>query len=244
MQVAVKVIQNYFSPDAVETFERERQLLARLQHASIARLVDGGIDADERPYLVMEFVDGSPMDEHCRTARLPARARIELFLEVCAAVDHAHRHLIVHRDLKPSNILVDREGAVKLLDFGIARALEEPQRGEETSPLTPRYASPEQARGESVTTAATSTPWVSCWRNSSRDRICRARCGATSRQCCAAPGRTFPSDAIPRRGSWPRISSAPFGSSRCTRGHARPATSSVSSYVATPWRRQPRRWPS
>ena len=125
-----------------ERFLRERQLLASLQHPSIVRVLDAGHTADGRPYLVMELVDGVPIDRYA--ARLGVRQRLEIFLRVCDGVSHAHRQLIIHRDLKPSNILVDAAGQPKLLDFGIAKLLNETgdptQLAEQL--LTPNYASP------------------------------------------------------------------------------------------------------
>ncbi|MCP4249280.1 MAG: serine/threonine protein kinase [bacterium] len=141
-------------------FLAERQALADLDHPSIARLLDGGADADGAPYLVMEYVDGVPIDEHCDAGRLTTRQRLELFQVVCVAVQHAHQRLIVHRDLKPGNILVTANGTPKLLDFGIAKLLEpDSARGQNptltTWPwMTPEYASPEQIQGRAVTTAA------------------------------------------------------------------------------------------
>lgn len=138
----------------------ERQILADLAHPNIARLLDGGTTDEGTPYLVLERVDGLPIDRYCDQHRLSLRRRLELFQEICAAVDHAHRRLIVHRDLKPSNILVEDGGAVKLLDFGIAKLLD-PQRSSSSLQLTeawgrrlsPSYASLEQLRGDAITTA-------------------------------------------------------------------------------------------
>jgi WD40 repeat protein/serine/threonine protein kinase len=159
-QVAIKLIRPWLdSTEIVERFRRERQVLADLEHPHIARLIDGGSTPGGRPYLVMEYVDGLPIDSHADAARLDLRARLALFLTVCAAVQYAHRNLVIHRDLKPSNILVDREGRVKLLDFGIAKVLGAEAggaaEGEHTllPALTPRYASPEQVQGLRVTTA-------------------------------------------------------------------------------------------
>ncbi len=158
--VALKLVREAFAgPEGLERFRRERQMLAQLEHPGIARLIDGGTTPEGFPYLVLEPVDGVPIDEFCTSRALSIRSRVELFLGVCAAVDHAHRALVVHRDLKPSNILVTAAGEPKLLDFGIAKLL-----GAETdlaaTPtrtvarwLTPEYASPEQVRGEVVTTA-------------------------------------------------------------------------------------------
>lgn len=163
-QVAVKIISPWLdSADIVERFRRERQVLADLEHPHIARLLDGGATPDGRPYLVMEFVDGQPIDRYADQARLSVTARLRLFLTVCEAVQFAHRNLVIHRDLKPGNILVDREGQVKLLDFGIAKVLggeatvdaETGSGPDLTMPaaMTPRYASPEQVLGHRVTTA-------------------------------------------------------------------------------------------
>ncbi len=141
-------------------FLRERRILATLDHPNIARLLDAGVAEDGRPYLAMERVDGVPIDRHCDQARLGIRERLALFDSVCRAVHYAHRNLIVHRDLKPGNVLVTADGQPKLLDFGIAKLLVEEDGG--TTPLTrtgrlpmtPEYASPEQVRGEPVTTAS------------------------------------------------------------------------------------------
>jgi len=160
-RAAVKFLQwSVMGEWEVSRFKEERQILARLEHPGIARLLDGGTAEDGRPYLAMEYVDGEPLDAWCDRRKLNVRARLHLFLEVCAAVEYAHRHLVVHRDLKPSNMLVTAEGAVKLLDFGIARLL--PAAGGGTAApteagmrlLTPEFASPEQVRGEAVTTAS------------------------------------------------------------------------------------------
>jgi tetratricopeptide (TPR) repeat protein len=136
-----------------ERFLRERQLLASLQHPSIVRVLDAGHTADDRPYLVMELVDGVPIDRY--TSRLGVRQRLEIFLRVCDGVSHAHRQLIIHRDLKPSNILVDAAGQPKLLDFGIAKLLNETGDATQLAEqlLTPNYASPEQMKGEAQSTA-------------------------------------------------------------------------------------------
>jgi len=161
-RVAVKVIRRGMASEGiVRRFRRERQILAGLDHPNIARLLDGGTTADGRPYLVMEYVAGEPITVHCRNRQLSIRERLDLFGEVCQAVQYAHRHLVVHRDLKPGNILVTPDGAVKLLDFGVAKLLPDPVSGSgqehltatQHRPFTPAYASPEQARGELVTTA-------------------------------------------------------------------------------------------
>jgi serine/threonine-protein kinase len=145
------------SDDIARRFRRERRILASLMHANIARLLDGGQTADGRPYLVMEYVEGSRIDQHCDARRLSVDERLALFLHVCAGIKHAHHNLVVHRDIKPANIIVAADGAVKLLDFGIARLLTPSDDDSEalTQPvvtiLTPEYASPEQVRGQPVT---------------------------------------------------------------------------------------------
>ena len=133
-------------------FEDERAIVARLEHPGIARLYDGGIDADGHPYMAMEFVDGAPITAH--VSALPLRRRLELFVAVCDAVAYAHRNLVVHLDIKPSNVLVTRDGTPRLLDFGAARVLEAglPD-GAAAAMLTPAYAAPEQRAGQTVTTA-------------------------------------------------------------------------------------------
>lgn len=144
--------------ELAERFAQERELLAALDHPNIARLYDAGVTADHHPYLVLEFVDGLPLTEHALRQGLGMAARLALFGQVLAAVQHAHAHMVVHRDLKPGNILVDAQGQVKLLDFGIAKLLA-PQAGAHllTRPagplLTPRYAAPEQIGGLPVTAA-------------------------------------------------------------------------------------------
>src|SRR5262249_53953712 len=134
-------------------FLQERQLLASLHHPSVVHVIDAGHTGDGHPYLVMEHVEGVPIDRYADT--IAVREKLKLFLQVCEGVPHAHRHLIIHRDLKPSNILVDRSGRPKLLDFGIAKLLDGSddctQLAEQL--LTPNYASPEQLRGDSQTTA-------------------------------------------------------------------------------------------
>ncbi len=156
-KVAVKIVRpGLFSTETLRRFRAERQALARLAHPGIARLLDGGTTGEGIPYLVMEHVEGQPIDVYADAHGLDREARILLFRSVCAAVQYAHARLIVHRDIKPANILVTREGEPKLLDFGIAKFLgeEDPgltRAGERV--LTPDYASPEQIRGEPVTTA-------------------------------------------------------------------------------------------
>lgn len=158
--VAIKIITGVFaSKQLVHRFRAERQILANLNHPNVARLIDGGTTPEGLPYLVMEYVEGTPIDEYCDAHRLPLRERLELFLQLCAAVQCAHQNLIVHRDLKPGNILVTAEGMPKLLDFGIAKLLQpvEPGAGSErtlTGMMTPDYASPEQLENKATTTAS------------------------------------------------------------------------------------------
>ena len=159
---AVKLVRAGLADDLTARFRAERQILARLDHPAIARLLDGGLSDDGRPYLVMEFVDGVPLTDFCDRHRLGVDARLGLFRQVCQAVQFAHRQLVVHRDLKPSNILVAGTAdapQVKLLDFGIAKllapdaALSLVETATEQRVMTPEYAAPEQVRGEPVTTA-------------------------------------------------------------------------------------------
>ena len=154
-RAALKLIRRAAdSPAARERFLRERQLLAQLQHPHIATLLDGGFSADGDPYFVMEYVDGQPIDAWCDARRLGLRERVALFGQVLDAVGHAHRHLVVHRDLKPSNLLVDAQGQVKLLDFGIAKQLEAADATATSElALTFEYASPEQLHAGPITTA-------------------------------------------------------------------------------------------
>jgi eukaryotic-like serine/threonine-protein kinase len=159
--VAVKVIKRGMDSESIlRRFRLERQILARLEHANIARLLDGGSTASGQPYFVMEYVDGVSITEFADTHNLTVRERLKLFLPVCDGVQAAHRNLIVHRDLKPGNILINREAVPKLLDFGIAKLLDTdvvPETVPATATgirlLTPEYASPEQVRGEPVSTA-------------------------------------------------------------------------------------------
>ena len=157
-RVAIKVVREAL-PGTVEKFQLERQILADLVHPNIARLLDGGTTGGGLPFLVMELVDGLPIDGYADLHRLDLRKRIDLFLSVCEGVRFAHRNLVVHRDLKPSNILVSKDGRPKLLDFGIARLLSpDSLPGDMTFSVgrlfTPEFASPEQVRGERVTTAS------------------------------------------------------------------------------------------
>lgn len=172
IQVAIKLVHRHLrSPEILRRLRRERQILANLDHPNIARILDGGSTEDGVPYVVMEHIVGQPIDCHCEGLDLEFRLR--LFRQVCAAVQYAHRNLVLHRDIKPSNILVNEAGAVKLVDFGIAKLLhsdgDDSIHRDDTSAsrdlltvltqpggqaLTPEYASPEQVRGQPLTTAA------------------------------------------------------------------------------------------
>lgn len=158
-QVALKLIKRGMDTDALITrFLNERQILARLEHPHIARLLEGGVTENGQPYFAMEYVEGVPLTMYCDAHGLDVDARLELFDDVCRAVQYAHQNLVVHRDLKPSNILVAEGGRVKLLDFGIAKLLGPDDVAEQTRTrapiLTPEYAAPEQLRGEPISTAA------------------------------------------------------------------------------------------
>ena len=158
-QVAIKLIKPGLGGDVIRRrFRNEMQILAELNHANIARLFDGGQTTDGLPYLVMEYVEGRPINQYCQDQQLSTEQRLNLFCTVCAAVQYAHQHLVIHRDIKPGNILVTSEGVPKLVDFGIAKLLDQATFGAELTAtempfMTPQYASPEQLRGESVTTA-------------------------------------------------------------------------------------------
>ena len=160
-QVALKLVKREIETETLlERFRHERQVLALLNHPNIARILDGGTTTDGRPYLVMEWVQGSPITDYCVSRGLPLKQRLGFFCKVCEAVAHAHANLVVHRDLKPSNVLITEDGVPKLLDFGIAKILA-PDAGPVAAPatlagaraLTPDYASPEQVRGDPITIA-------------------------------------------------------------------------------------------
>ena len=160
--VAIKIIRSCLDADEMAArFRAERQILANLEHPNIARLLDGGAGADGMPYLVMEYVEGTPPLDYCERHALNTRQRILLFRQICSAVHYAHQRMVIHRDLKPGNILVAEDGTPKLLDFGIAKVFapdvsENSQAVTETGMqrMTARYSSPEQVRGETVTTAS------------------------------------------------------------------------------------------
>ncbi|MEM7585022.1 MAG: serine/threonine-protein kinase, partial [Acidobacteriota bacterium] len=156
-KVAIKVVQ-LATKNQLYRFQTERRALAKLDHPSIARILDGGRTEDGTPYFAMEYVEGMPINNYCHEHNLPVKDRLALFVKICAAVQFAHQNLVVHRDLKPSNILITDDGAPKLLDFGVAKLLDPDN--ESTVSLaalpgfTPEYASPEQVMGESITTAS------------------------------------------------------------------------------------------
>lgn len=158
-RAALKILRWEIADSSLaDRFARERQILASLEHPGIARLIDGGVSEDGLPYLATEFVDGSTITDWCDTKDLGLRERLQLFLDVCEAVEFAHRNLIVHRDLKASNILVDHDGRVKLLDFGVAKIVDETRDDEVTgtqlAPATIAVAAPEQLSGGRISTAA------------------------------------------------------------------------------------------
>jgi tetratricopeptide (TPR) repeat protein/predicted Ser/Thr protein kinase len=151
--VALKLIRRELAHQPAR-FQSERQMLAGLEHPGIARLLDGGIADDGRPYMVMELVHGRPITEWCAANHSDLATRLRLFMEICDAVAYAHRNLIIHRDLKPDNVLVTDDGRVKLVDFGVAKLIADPlDELTQTAPLTPGYAAPEQLMRRSITTA-------------------------------------------------------------------------------------------
>ena len=204
---------------AIERFRTERQVLASLTHPNIAALLDGGFAPDRTPYLVMELVEGVPINEWCATQRLPLEARLRLFRVVCDAVQHAHRALVVHRDLKPSNIFVSRSGSVKLLDFGIAKLLD-PDAWDvgslttraEMRLITPEYGAPEQRHDGPITTATdVYALGVVLYEllTGLRPRELSHAYGATSSFV------TAPSEAVRRLASAKKTSGGSAGSARC-----------------------------
>jgi serine/threonine protein kinase len=156
-EVAIKLVRcGRDAAGLLERFRHERQILATLDHPNIARLLDGGTTDDGIPYLVMELIDGERVDAYCDLHNLSITARLHLFRQICSAVQYAHRHLVIHRDLKPGNVLVTAAGIPKLLDFGIAKLVDPATNAETTlaPSMTPEYASPEQFRGDPITTAS------------------------------------------------------------------------------------------
>ncbi len=159
-RVAIKIVKPGANrEEIIRRFRNERQTLAALDHPHIVKLLDGGTTEQGWPYLVMDFVDGVPIDEYCRQRQLAIRGRLELFRTICSAVAYAHSHKVIHRDLKPGNILITPDGVVRLLDFGIAKVLD-PDYAHATlttgdrRPMTPEYASPEQISGQPITSAS------------------------------------------------------------------------------------------
>ncbi len=161
-EVALKLVHpGLLSTTLHERFARERQILAALAHPHIARLLDAGVAEDGQPYLALELVEGAPLDRYCDDHQLPLRQRLALLIQVLQAVQHAHQNLVIHRDLKPANILVDAAGQARLLDFGIAKLLQQEGSAAETEltrlggpAMTPHYASPEQVAGQALNTAS------------------------------------------------------------------------------------------
>lgn len=161
-KVAIKILKQGLSSEyLIKRFENERQTLANLQHPNIAKLLDGGKTNEGLPYLIMEYIDGVPITEYCESGKLTVDQKLELFISVCNAVEYAHQNLIIHRDIKPENILVNSEGRVKLLDFGVSKLLEDNSLSANsgltktgTWHLTPEYASPEQINGENINTSS------------------------------------------------------------------------------------------
>jgi eukaryotic-like serine/threonine-protein kinase len=160
-QVALKIVRrSLYDSDLTRRFQREEQILASLNHPNIARLYGGAVTAERVPYFVMEYVDGTRLDDYCKENQLSIRERLALFRKVCGAVAYAHQHLVIHRDIKPGNIRVTAEGEPMLLDFGIAKLLDPATSlgGEQTvtaaGAMTPEYASPEQVRGEAMATTS------------------------------------------------------------------------------------------
>ncbi|GAC32569.1 serine/threonine-protein kinase [Paraglaciecola polaris] len=156
-QVAIKISRNILTnSELAARFKTERQILANLEHANIARLLDGGTTSSNKPYLVMEYIEGTPIDEYCQQHALNLRQRLHLFQKVCDAVQYAHQHLVIHCDLKPSNILISPQGEAKLLDFGISTLLDAPNTSEDADHisrlLTLHYSSPEQICGDTLST--------------------------------------------------------------------------------------------
>jgi len=215
-RVALKLVKRGMdSEEVLARFLREREILARLDHPHIARLLDGGLTTDGRPWFALELVDGEPLSQWCDAQRLDVDARIALFVDVCDAVAFAHRNLVVHRDLKPANVFVAHAGGVKLLDFGIAKMLDGDNADATRAtrpPMTPEYAAPEQFERlcgialESLR-AGTTTPEYRF-----------TLIGRRSRALCARPHwPTYPAGSTSRRSSVQagcRSSSAPAATRR------------------------------
>ena len=217
-RVAIKVTRGgIYGSEVAARFLVERQILASLNHPNIARLLDGGTTERGQPYLVMEYIEGEPIDVFCGHHRLPLRRRIELFVEICDAVQYAHGKLVIHRDLKPSNILVTGDGMPKLLDFGIAKLLD-PQAVEAAArttlgarPLTLAYASPEQLRGDAIGTS------------SRRLLAGRAALRAPDRRQPDGRGPDRPAATAERRGGPGAVGAEPSSEDHCRRRLRGPA---------------------
>jgi len=155
-KVAIKVLKQHYNQTVLQQFQRERSLLSSLNHNGIAKIFDGGVLSNDQPYFVMEYIEGKHLFEYVEDNQLELKARIALFLEICSTVKYAHQNLIIHRDIKPSNILINQSGQTKLLDFGIAKSLDNKVNHQDVtqtgfSPLTISYASPEQIESHPVT---------------------------------------------------------------------------------------------
>ena len=215
-RVAIKLLQREAAAQ-LQRFQAERQILANMDHPGIARLHDGGVSEDGRPYMVMEYVEGRPITDYCALTGANLEQRLDLFKQVCAAVAFAHRSRIVHRDLKPSNILVTADGAVKLLDFGIAKLLDAQvaRLTQAAAPMTPLCAAPEQLSGQPVTAATdvyalglllfelltgshpwigTDTPMLQAMRTLLERPAPRASRVAAANECCPVPARSIRGD--------------------------------------------------
>ena len=201
-KVALKLPHWWALAKLSERAIQEREILASLQHPNIARLYDAGITSDGRPYLALEYIDGQPIDRYCREHALDTRQRVALLIQVVRAVAYAHAQLVVHRDLKPSNILVDREGQVHLLDFGIAKLLEESGAANRaqtqlgTRLFTPEYASPEQLSGAPVLTSSDVYSLGAVLFELLTDEPLRAEAPTTIDSRPAGPGARTPSDVL------------------------------------------------
>ncbi|MEL6560992.1 MAG: serine/threonine-protein kinase [Bacteroidota bacterium] len=150
-QVAIKVMRSsMIDNETTDRFRQERNVLARLQHANIAQIFDGGITKDDRPFFVMEYIDGQQLNDFVRHKSLSVVERLRLFLKICEAVKYAHQNLVIHGDIKPSNILVNERGEIKLTDFGISQLLDQQEGFEKRRLMTPEYASPEQINGQAI----------------------------------------------------------------------------------------------
>lgn len=154
-QVAIKISPSFASVEEQQRFQKERQILAKLQHPNIATLLGGGATDDKRPYIVMEYINGQTITQYCRKQKISLKQRLQLFSKVCSAVSYAHRHLIVHRDIKPENVLVNLEGEIKLLDFGVGKVLKSSplEHTQDLASFSLAYASPEQINQEQTSTA-------------------------------------------------------------------------------------------